>query len=80
MINVTSTLEKADKTGKCYKSHVTIDGCRSEIICEIKALIVSFLDDSELEDIYLTYATEIAKARVEDLEDLKNHLEDLKND
>lgn len=77
MINVTGTFEKADKTGKCYKSHVTIDGCRSEIVCEIKALINSFLDDPALEDIYLASATEIAQAHVDDL---KRTLEDLKND
>lgn len=78
MINVTSTFVRANiKEGKCYNSHVTIDGCRAEIVCEIKALIDSFLDDPELEDIYLTYATEIAKAHVEDL---KRTLEDLKND
>ena len=78
MINVTSTFVRADiKTGKWYNSHVTIDGCRAQIVCEIKALIDSFLDDPELEDIYLSIATEIAQSHLEDLE---RTLEDLKND
>lgn len=77
MINVTSTLAKADKKRKAYNSQVTIEGSRAEIACEIKALINSFVDDPELEDIYLTIATEIAKHHVEDLE---RTLEDLTND
>lgn len=77
MINVISTLAYASKEMKQYKSSVTIDGSRPEIACEIKALIHSFLDDPQLEGIYLDISTEIAKARVEDLE---RTLEDLKND
>ena len=77
MINVTSTPTYASEDAKHYHSHVTIDGSRAEIVCEIKALIHSFLDDPELEDIYLSISTEIVKTYVEDLE---RTLRGLKND
>lgn len=77
MINVTSILENANKKEKSYRSRVTIDGDTSEIVCEIKALIHSFLDDPQLEAMYLSISTEIVQIRVKDLE---SELEDLKND
>lgn len=75
MINVRSTLVYANEDIKQYKSHVTIDGSRTEIASEIKALIHSFLDDSQLEGIYLDISTEIAKARVEELERIMRGIE-----
>lgn len=77
MIKVTSTLAYASKELKQYRSNVTIDGSRAEIVCEIEAMIHSFLDDPELESIYLDISTEIEKARLEDLE---RTLRGLKND
>lgn len=73
MIKVLSELTYTNGDASTYQSHVTIEGSKSEVACELKALINSFVDDTDLEGIYLSVAQS-------HLEDLKRKLKDLKND
>lgn len=76
MIKVTTITDKLNNVDRFRRAHVTLEGDKSLLEFEIKALIDALVTDPELENIYLNISVEIAQQHLESLE---KTLEDLKN-